>query len=123
MEEHKTSFARILRDARKESGRTLRELSEVTGKAISYLSDVEQGRKGPPDLETVRIMQEFLKVRDDRLVIWASRERRKIEPRIISFIQRKPALEEVLMRAEEMDLADSQLREIFSQWEISKRNE
>lgn len=117
------SFALALREARRNSGKTLRELAVKTGKAISYLSDLEQGRKPAPNLETVRIIQEFLNVQDERLVILASRERRKIAPRVLDLIQRKPALENLLMRAEEMDISDSQLEEILKELaERSKRN-
>ncbi len=69
------NFGEALRKARVAERITLRQLSKFTDKSIGYLSDIEQGRRRPPDLETVNKMEELLGVEDGSLVSMASKVR------------------------------------------------
>lgn len=40
-------LGQILRDCRKSQGKTLREIAEVTGLSVSFISDIERGRTAP----------------------------------------------------------------------------
>lgn len=47
------TFGENLRKLRKEKGLTVRKLSELSGVAHSYLSQVETGKRGVPKVETL----------------------------------------------------------------------
>jgi transcriptional regulator with XRE-family HTH domain len=107
------TFGEALKKARVSQRMTLRELSEYLGKSIGYLSDIEQGRKGPPDLETVRKMEECLGINDHSLANFASKLRSRISPDLALRIQMRPQLSELLLRAD--DLSDKDIKDLISE--------
>jgi transcriptional regulator with XRE-family HTH domain len=96
-----SEFAKAFREERLRTKTTLREIAEHTDKSIGYLSDIEHSRKGVPDLETVRLMEECMLITDGRLIKLAARERMTLPPKVMENIQRRPALADMLMRADE----------------------
>ena len=110
-----SEFGKIFREERLRVKKTLREIGEYVGKSIGYLSDIEHGRKGAPDLETVRKIEEFLLITDNRLVIVASQMRRIIPSDILKSVNRRPALADMLMRAD--DFTDEELQDFLARKE------
>ena|ERR1044072_2642180 len=95
-------FGKALKEARKKVKKKLRDLSEDIGLSISYISDIEQGRKSPPESEVVRQIQIALLVEDDKLVELAENERKKQPTRIVQKIQQRSRLSDMFFRAENM---------------------
>jgi transcriptional regulator with XRE-family HTH domain len=104
-------FGKALKAARLRAKKTLREVGDHVGLSVGYMSDIEQGRKGAPDLETVRKLQDFLRVDGDALVVLASEARTKRPTEIVQRIQSRPKLSELFMRAR--NLSDEQLQELI----------
>jgi transcriptional regulator with XRE-family HTH domain len=104
-------FGEALKAARLAANKTLRETGKCVDLSVSYMSDIEQGRKGPPELETVRKLQEFLRVKDNHLVDLASVLRTRRPTEIVQHIQNRPRLSELLARAK--NLNDEQLEELI----------
>lgn len=113
------TFGEALKQARVAKRRTLREVADYIGVSVGYISDVEQGRRGAPELEKVRRIQECLEITDDSLVLLASRLRTKVPTEITQRIQRRPRLEEFLTRAD--DLSDEDLESVLT--EITARRQ
>lgn len=105
-------FGEALKVARIKAKKTLRETGTHVGFSVGYMSDIEQGRKGAPDLETARKLQDFLRVDGDTLVILASEARTKRPTEIVHHIQNRPRLSELLARAR--NLSDEQLEELIT---------
>ncbi|MFN0139351.1 MAG: helix-turn-helix domain-containing protein [Pyrinomonadaceae bacterium] len=95
------NFGQMLKDERKRQRILLKDLADFLRKSVSYLSDVENGRKGAPDLETVSKMEQFLLISDKRLINQASEERWSIPKSIIQQARRRPAVADFLLRASE----------------------
>ena len=106
-------FGIALKEARLRVKKKLRETAEFIGLSISYLSDIEQGRKTPPDLETVRKLQDFLRVTDNSLIVLASEARTKRPAEVAQQIQQRPRLSELFLRAK--NLSDEELEELINQ--------
>ncbi len=106
-------FGIALKEARKNAKVKLREVAAYIELSVGYLSDIEQGRKSPPDLETVRKLQDFLKVKNDKLVTLASVERTKMPTEVVQQIQNRPRLSELFFRAK--NLNDEELEELINQ--------
>jgi transcriptional regulator with XRE-family HTH domain len=104
-------FGEALKAARLKAKKTLRETGAYVDLSIGYMSDIEQGRKSAPDLETVRKLQEYLRVENDALVILASESRTKRPTEIIQHIQNRPMLSQLFMRAR--NLSDEQLADLI----------
>lgn len=105
-------FGEALKAARLAAKKTLRETSAHVNLSIGYMSDIEQGRKSAPDLETVRKLQDFLRVDNESLVLLASEARTKRPTEIAQHIQNRPRLSELLARAR--NLTDEELEELIT---------
>ena len=104
-------FGTALKAARKKSRKKLREVSEHLGFSISYISEIEQGRKAPPELDIVREMQLFLDIEDDHLVKIADSVRFTRASDVAQKLQEKPRLSEIFFRVK--DMSDEELEEVF----------
>jgi transcriptional regulator with XRE-family HTH domain len=117
------SFGEMLREERISRKITLRKLSEYVGKSIGYLSDIEQDRKGPPDLETVRKIEEFFEIDNGKLIALASKLRRRVPKNVTQGIRMNPKLSEALLRAD-TDLTDEEFDDLMKYMDsiVKKRN-
>jgi transcriptional regulator with XRE-family HTH domain len=106
-------FGNTLKEARIKARKKLRETAEYIDLSIGYLSDIEQGRKSPPDLETVRKLQDFLRVDGDKLISLASEARTKRPAEIVQHIQKRPRLTDLFMRAKNM--SDEELEKLIAE--------
>lgn len=113
------TFGSVLKKLRKENKVTLRELSSYAGKSISYLSDVEQGRRKPPALEAVNKIEEYLNVDDGILVTLAAKLRKKVPKEWTEKFYMMPKLSEALLRADN-DLTDKECEEWMNAFEEIK---
>ncbi|MFC0469673.1 helix-turn-helix domain-containing protein [Halalkalibacter kiskunsagensis] len=64
-------FGEKLRKLRKEKGLSIRKLSELSGVAHSYLSQVETGKRGTPKVETLEKIATGLNVPSFNLLVQA----------------------------------------------------
>lgn len=105
------------------SGKTFRQIAEEIGKSIGYVSDIEAGRKNPPEESTVQTLERFLGIRDGRLTALAREVRAVIPSNLNSLVQAKPILGDLLLRGDEMtpDELDALVRKLAEQ--SAKRRE
>jgi transcriptional regulator with XRE-family HTH domain len=96
---------------------TLRTISEKLGLSIGYLSDIEQGRKGPPDLDVVRKFEQLVGINDHSLVTLASQLKTKIRQDFTYSLQTRPILSELMFRVQ--DLPDKEIDDIIA--DLDKR--
>lgn len=104
-------YGDALKVARTAAKKKLRETSEATGLSVSYLSDIEQGRKSPPDVQIVRMLQDFLGIADDAHVPLAERERTKMPTQMIQSFQSKPRLHDLFFRLK--NLSEEELEDFL----------
>lgn len=72
-------FGRLIKKIRISSDKTLREVAEVLEVGVSYLSDVEQGRRKPFTPDLIGRFAGFVGADEDELRQLAMKERRQIE--------------------------------------------
>lgn len=58
-------FGKFIADKRKALGKTLRGMAAELGIAPAYLSDIEKGRRYPPDINKLMQIAEILKLTED----------------------------------------------------------
>lgn len=101
-------FGKRWKDGRTAQRMTLREVSEALGLSVSYLSDIEQGRRSAPDLETVHRYEQLVNITDRSLVSLAQSLRSKLPANLIESLKTRPLLADLLFRYEE--LTDEELQ-------------
>lgn len=108
-------FAVAFRKARLNSDKTFREIASCIGKSIGYLSDIENGRKNPPEIYIVKKIEEFFGISDSHLSKLADEVRSTLPTNINNLVRANPKLGELLLRGDEMmpDELDELLRELI----------
>jgi len=115
------TFGEALKEARKASRLTLRRISEIVGLSVSYISDIEQGRRRPPANDIVEQLETTLQVKAGSLKKLADHAK-NIAPRVVAQkIATTPKLSEVLMRADD-DLTEDEFKELMDFYENIKLN-
>lgn len=92
------SFGQLLKDARKRKAKTLREVSQAAGLSLSYLSDIERGRKKAPAKEIIEKIEIYLDIADKSLQKAAKNET-DYRAEAKNFIKKRPELSMALLRA------------------------
>jgi len=108
-----TSFGETLKEARKRGKKTLKEVGQVAGLSLSYISDMEQGRKKSPAIEIVRKIEAYLGITDGSLVKSANSEvNTRNEMRTI--FRKRPELNTALLRVAE-DCTEEEVNDLINE--------
>jgi len=109
-------FAIAFRKARLNADKTFREIGDYIGKSIGYLSDVENGRKNPPESHVVEKIERFLGVENGSLRRIAEEVRSTLPTNINNLVRAKPQLGELLLRGDELmpDELDQLIEELLA---------
>ena len=84
-----TNFSRFLRDKRKQRHITLGEMADKSGISIGYYSDIEYGRRNPPDREILdKMIAALHATEEDRIIFYdlAGRARSEAPPDLPEYI-------------------------------------
>lgn len=107
-------LATALKQARKNAGKTLREVAEATGLSIGFISDIEHGRKRTTP-EVLEKIQALLGVKDNSLVK-AAEDSNFLKERLRFLYESRPQSSFALARLAE-ELTDEVLVEMLKELE------
>lgn len=93
-------FGQLLKAARKKSEKTLKEVSQIAGLSLGYISDIEQGRRKAPALDAVKRIEEYLGIADGALSKAAQSEK-STQTEVRTIFRKRPELSMQLLRASE----------------------
>lgn len=121
-----SKFSMAFKKARINSGRTFRDMAKEVGKSIGYLSDIDSGRKHPPERLLVLKLERFLGVTDGHLVRLADEHRINVPNNLKHIVSEKPQLGEFLLMSQtllrEDDSFSSQLDTFLEEMRKRMRN-
>lgn len=116
-------FQEVLKQARKSKKKTLREVYEDTKISVSYLSDMEQGRRIPTDLELIQKIEVSLNIGEGELVKAAKREKDMDVPSDAKEIfWQRPVTMLALLRASQ-DYTEEQINDFLAKMRKSSRKQ
>jgi transcriptional regulator with XRE-family HTH domain len=72
-------FGARLRELRERAGIRLNEIAAVVDWSVVYLSDIERGRRNPPEESKIRRIAEIIQANYAELVDLANKERKRVE--------------------------------------------
>ena len=73
------SFGSSLRRLRENANKTLKELAAVMNVSVVYVSDIERGRRNPPQGEKLKQIAQFFGIDVNELEDLANKERKRVE--------------------------------------------
>jgi transcriptional regulator with XRE-family HTH domain len=107
------NFGQLLKEARKKSERTLKEVGQAAGLSISYVSDVEQRRRKPPGEEVIKKIETFLGITDGSLLKVAQSEN-DLQVEVKTIFRKRPELNMQLLRASDF-YSEKELTEMINE--------
>jgi transcriptional regulator with XRE-family HTH domain len=112
-EERAMKFGQTLKEARKRKEKTLKEVGMAAGLSLSYVSDIEQGRRKAPAEDVVRKIETFLEITDGSLVKAAQAEA-NIRSEVRTLLRKRPELNMSLLRAAD-DCTEEEINELIDE--------
>jgi len=104
-----SKFGDFITEKRKASGISLRGMAEELGIAAPYLSDIEKGRRNPPNIEMLEKIVSMLKLSDverDTMFDYAGEERNEVSPDLPEYIMDMPEARTALRKARDQGKND-----------------
>jgi transcriptional regulator with XRE-family HTH domain len=98
-------FGKFITGKRKALGMTLRGMASELGIAPAYLSDIEKGRRYPPDMDKLKQMAEILKLTEDEkhtMFDLAGEGKNTIAPDLPDYIMSSKKVRVALRKAREV---------------------
>ena len=109
-------FGEYIAGKRKSSEITLRGMAAKLNISPAYLSDIEKGRRNPPDLKMLEKMAEELhlnQIETDTMFDLAGQAREEISPDLPDYIMNKPSLRIALRKARQKGAKDDFWEEVI----------
>lgn len=101
-----SSFGEYLQQKRLDRGITLRRMADLLDVSAPYLSDVEKGRRNPPEMEKLKQVCSILSLDEEertRLFDLAGEMRGSLAPDIPEYIKGKAYVTSALRTARDLD--------------------
>lgn len=108
-------FGDFLSQKRKEKGLTLRSIADKINLSASYISDIEKGRRNPPEINLLENLAEILSLTDEEKILFfdmAGEARNEISPDLPEYIMDTPIARTALRKARDSK-ADDKMWEDF----------
>lgn len=104
-----TEFGDLISEKRKKLGLKLREMAKDLGIVAPYLSDIEKGRRNPPNIEMLEKMAKILELTDDErdmMFDLAGKDRNEISPDLPDYLMETPQARTALRKARDKEIGD-----------------
>ena len=122
METNTTTFGEFLQRKREESRITLRKLAEMLNFSAPFLSDVEKGRRNPPDLAKLEQIADILHLSDDDRELMfdlVGEKRASVAPDLPEYIMSRRYVAAALRTARDLDAGEEEWQRFVE--ELQKR--
>ncbi|MDE2125246.1 MAG: helix-turn-helix transcriptional regulator [Armatimonadetes bacterium] len=113
------TFGEALRDARRDSGLSQRELADRAGVDFSYISKIENGRIPPPAADTVVKLCEIIGVQPENLLSQIGKMPSDVQKTVSS----SAAAQEFLREAQRIGLTDDEWRALSQELRGLRRDQ
>jgi transcriptional regulator with XRE-family HTH domain len=107
------NFGQTLKEARKKKEKTLKEVGKAAGLSLSYVSDIEQGRRKAPGEDVVRKIEAFLDITDGSLLKAAQLES-NLQSEVRTLFRKRPELNMSLLRAAD-DCSEDEINDLIDE--------
>lgn len=100
------TFGEFLQKKREEKQITLRKMAENLGMSAPYLSDIEKGRRNPPEIEKLEQIAQILLLSDEdktTMLNLAGKMRNTVAPDLPEYIMNRDYVSAALRTARDLD--------------------
>lgn len=104
------NFGEFLQKKREEKQITLRGMATKLGVSAPYLSDIEKGRRNPPEMDKLDLIANLLQLSDDDKTIMldlAGKMRNTVAPDLPEYIMGRDYVSAALRTARDLDASEA----------------
>ena len=104
------NFGEFLQRKRTEKQITLRKMAEMIGITAPYLTDIEKGRRNPPEKEKLELISQILMLNDeDKTTMYdlAGKKRNSVAPDLPEYIMEHDYVSAALRTARDLDASEA----------------
>ena len=123
METNTTTFGEFLQRKREESKITLRKFAEMLNFSAPFLSDVEKGRRNPPDLAKLEQIAKILNLSvEDKQTMFdlAGKKRDSVAPDLPEYIMSRGYVAAALRTARDLDAGEEEWQRFIQELQERK---
>lgn len=116
------TFGEFLQRKREEKKITLRSMAEKIKVSAPYLSDIEKGRRNPPEMEKLELISTILLLTDDEkatMLDLAGKMRNSVAPDLPDYIMGRDYVAAALRTARDLDAGEAEWMQFVE--ELKKR--
>lgn len=110
MNVHYQNFGEFLQKKREEAQITLRGMATKLDVSPSYLSDIEKGRRNPPEMDKLDLIANILHLSDDDKTVMldlAGKMRNTVAPDLPEYIMERDYVSAALRTARDLDASEA----------------
>lgn len=105
-------FGAKIRHLREQAKKSMKDLANALGVSVVYISDIERGRRNPPQGDKLHKIADFLNISREEVETWALKERKRVELDLKS--ESGPISDAALVLARRWDsITDAEAEEIL----------
>jgi transcriptional regulator with XRE-family HTH domain len=107
---YETDFGQFISEQKRKHSLQSKELAEMLGISMGYLSQLEHGKRVCPDQELLKKMIEVFNLNEEeRIIIFDLYEKAsgKLSPDIVEYVQSKDIIKKALRAAKSVNATDS----------------
>ena len=104
------NFGEFLQRKRTEKQITLRNMAEMIGITVPYLTDIEKDRRNPPEMEKLELISQILMLNDeDKTTMYdlAGKKRNSVAPDLPDYIMEHDYVSAALRTARDLDASEA----------------
>lgn len=125
MSAHTSDFGDFLREKRGEKKITLRKMAELLNISAPFLSDIEKGRRNPPDLSKLEQIAKILDLpgeEKETMLNLAGKERGSIAPDLTEYVMSRDYVTAALRIARDLDAGEEDWQRFANELKQRKRD-
>ena len=118
------NFGEFLQKKREEKQITLRGMAAMLEVSAPYLSDIEKGRRNPPEMEKLELISQILMLNDeDKTTMYdlAGKKRNSVAPDLPDYIMEHDYVSAALRTARDLDASEADWLKFVEELKQRKR--
>lgn len=104
------NFGEFLQGKRTEKQITLRKMAEMIGITAPYLTDIEKGRRNPPEMDKLELISQILMLNDEEKTTMfdlVGKKRNSVAPDLPDYIMEHDYVSAALRTARDLDASEA----------------
>lgn len=119
-----TNFGEFLQKKREEKMITLRKMAETLGFSPAFMSDVEKGRRNPPEMDKLEQISRILCLSEEDKALMldlAGKMRNSVAPDLPNYIMERDYVSAALRTARDLDASEEEWKKFVEELKNRKR--